>query len=168
MKKKLSFCFALILMIGSFGGLSGAKAISVEQEEVIMERCNAVKNALRVVQREDSRVRFYLGRYYETILTKFVTPLNTRLAANTMLSTEFTANQNDLAKTRANFVIDYIEYQKGLEELATMDCQDNPSGFYAKLTRVRERRAVVADDVVRMQDLIDEHYGLVVSLKEEI
>lgn len=141
-------------------------AISETQEVAIRERCDAIKDDLKVLQRSDSRARVYLGRYYETILSKFVTSLNVRLVENNLSNTSFINNQNDFSKTKTNFTIDYIEYQKELEKLTGIDCRSVPGEFYNQLVVVREKRAVVADDVIKLRNLAIKHVDLVTTLKE--
>ncbi|MBP5513126.1 hypothetical protein J6X73_03155 [Candidatus Saccharibacteria bacterium] len=132
---------------------------------VIQDRCDAIHEELKVLQRNDSRARVYLGRYYETILNRFITPLNVRLVENNLSSTSFINNQNDFNKARTNFMIDYVEYQKGLEDLVATDCKENPEQFYEKLVDVRTKRATVADDTARLRKLAGRHLDLVKELK---
>ena len=132
---------------------------------VIQDRCDAIHEELKVLQRNDSRARVYLGRYYETILNRFITPLNVRLVENNLSSTSFINNQNDFNKARTNFMIDYVEYQKGLEDLVATDCKENPGQFYEKLVDVRMKRATVADDTARLRKLAGRHLDLVKELK---
>ena len=135
---------------------------------VIQDRCDAIHEELKVLQRNDSRARVYLGRYYETILNRFITPLNVRLVENNLSTTSFIDNQNDFNKTRANFMIDYVEYQKGLEELVAMNCKESPEQFYEKLVNVRAKRATVADDTVKLKKLASKHGELVKGLKVKL
>lgn len=145
-----------------------AVALSEAQKVAIVERCDVIKDDLRSLQRSDSKARVYLGRYYEVILTKFITPLNIRLVENNLLSTGFINNQNDFNKARTNFVIDYVEYQKGLEDLVSVDCKNEPEGFYERLGAVREKRAVVAGDVAKLRKLAGTQLELVQALRSKI
>ncbi len=163
------------MVVGAFLGSRVMAVEDVSSEEVpeakvvaVREHCDTIKDELRALQRSDSKARVYLGRYYETIIGKFITPLNVRLVENGLSSTSFINNQNDFNKTRTNFVIDYIEYQKGLEELVAMDCKVEPKKFYEKIVNVRARRAVVAEDVVRFRKLAERHVGLVEELEAKL
>ena len=138
------------------------------QIAIVQDRCDAIHEELKVLQRNDSRARVYLGRYYETILNRFITPLNVRLVENNLSSTNFINNQNDFNKTRTNFMIDYVEYQKGLEDLVATNCKESPGQFYEKLVSVRAKRAVVADDTVKLKKLASEHSELVKGLKVKL
>lgn len=163
--KKIFFLF--VMMMG-FCLVLPAGAVSEGQKTAISENCDKIKETLRTVQHQDSRTRVYLGRYYETILSKYITPLNVRLVENNMLSSELMDSQDSFTKMRSSFIIDYIEYQKRLEELVAMDCKTEPKSFYEKLVKVRESRKVVESDTVELKELIMNQLGLVRQLKEKL
>lgn len=165
MKKIVLFCamFGLVVL-----WTSPVEAISVVQKDAIVNRCETIREELRDLQHVDSRTRVYLGRYYETILTKFITPLNVRLTENMLSTDSFVNNQNGFVKARTNFTIDFIEYQKGLEDLVAINCKTEPEKFYEKLVAVREKRQIVASDTVKMKKLVNEQITLVTALKEKL
>lgn len=145
-----------------------ATEITTERKNAIIDNCENIKAMLVNLQHEDSRVRVYLGRYYETIISKFITPLNVRLVENNLSSSGLIDNQNDFAKVRADFMIDYIEYQKGLEELVATNCKDEPEVFYEKLEKVRDKRKIVAKDATKIRSLASKQIDLVLKLKESL
>lgn len=162
--KKFLLC---LILVASLMPIS-ASAISVAQENAIVGRCDTIKEKLKAVQYSDSRARVYLGRYYETILSKFITPLNVRLVENNLSDSKMISNQDNFAKTRTAFIVDFVEYQKVLEELVAMDCKTEPEEFYGKLETVREKRKVVANNVARLKKLAVEQVNLTNSLKERL
>ena len=143
-------------------------AISDSQKSAIEKNCETIRDDLKKVQKEDARARVYLGGYYETILTKFVTPLNVRLVENNLSSAGLVENQNNFAGAKTLFSNDYITYQQGLEELVGMDCKQEPEKFYDKLTKVRQKRKIMVQDVLKMRNLISEHMRLVEGLKGKV
>lgn len=168
-KKSISLYYIIFLLILQvFVGCGPVMALSETQKAAISEHCEAISDNLKDVQKMDSRVRVYLGRYYETILTKFIIPLNLRLVENNLSGADLIENQNDFNTTRASFMSDYIEYQKSLEELVALDCKAEPENFYQKLTLVREKRGVVAEDVAKLQGLMAEQITLVKGLKAKL
>ena len=148
--------------------MTPALAISETQEKAIVDHCEEIKNDLRNVQKLDARTRVYLGGYYETILTKFITPLNVRLVENNMSSTGLIDNQDQLVKKRMVFVNDYIMYQQGLEDLVGANCKTEPTNFYEKLIEVRAKRKIVNQDVAKIRELISEQVKLVKGLREKL
>lgn len=166
-KKRLIFCcVVLILLCQVF--VPYASAATKEQGVAVAEHCDVVKENLRKVQKEDSRVRVYLGGYYESILTKFITPLNVRLVENNLSNADLVENQNDFAAAKTLFVDDFIKYQQGLEELVGMDCKQDSEKFYDKLVLVRQKRKIMVQDVLKLRSLISDHVKLVTGLKGKI
>lgn len=163
------YYITLMLILQVFGGLTAistpVSAISEEQKTTVSSHCEVIKDNLKEVQRNDSRARVYLGRYYEAILSKFIVPLNIRLVENNLSGTSLIRNQNDFNQKRTEFVADYIEYQKSLEELVLMDCKAEPEKFYDELGIVRTRRAAVSQDVKRLLELSFEQVSLVRALE---
>lgn len=167
MKKAIALSVCALAIIVSRPVLM-ASALSDGQIAVIREQCESIRDDLKALQRSDSRARVYLGRYYETILTKFITPLNVRLVENNLSSTDFIDNQNDFNRTKTNFVIDYIEYQKVLEDLTLSDCNKEPEKFYEKLVNARAKRKIVVEDTVKLRKLISKHLELVNGLEARL
>ncbi len=174
MKKKRIILYYSILsffcqcMVVAGPVMAAETAITEEQKNTILNHCDTIKDNLRKVQREDSRARVYLGRYYETILSKFITPLNLRLVENNMSDVKLIDNQTNFAARRTGFVNDYISYQQALEEVVNIDCKAEPVKFYEKLKVAQERRKNVNKDVTKMRALTDEQVNLVKSLKASL
>lgn len=142
--------------------------LSKTQEAGITDHCESIKESLKVVQRNDARARVYLGGKYETILNKYVTPLNVRLVENSLSTTSLIESQNTLASGKAKFANDYVEYQQKLEDLVAMDCKNNPAEFYEKLEGVRQKRKKVEQDVQKMKSALTEYVDLVGKMKEKL
>lgn len=158
------YCITLMLFCQP---IVAAHAISELQSAVIVDNCTAIKDSLKKVQQDDSRTRVYLGGYYETLLSKFVTPFNLRLVENSLSTASFVENQNLLASTRSSFMSDFVTYQRELEALINIDCATEPSAFYDKLVDVRARRATVRGEVTTIRTLAGDHLNLIQTLKEQ-
>ena len=118
-KKSISLYYItlLIFCLVLQGSSSFTSAISKEQESAIKDHCGPIKEKLHEIQKEDSKIRVHLGGHYETILTRFITPLNIRLVENNLSTASLVENQNNFAETKSVFSNDFISYQKSLEEL---------------------------------------------------
>ncbi len=136
-------------------------AISETKEEAIETHCDTIKSSLRTLQKTDARVRVYLGGYYETILSKFVTQFNIRLVENNLSTASLIENQNNIAEAKSVFASDFVKYQQMLEELVAINCKTEPEAFYEKLDVVRQKRKIMKQDVLKMRELISEHIRLV-------
>ena len=140
-------------------------ALTPDQEGAISVHCESIRQTLKTVQHEDSRTRVYFGGYYETILNKFIVPLNLRLVKNNLADINLSTNQATFATDKINFNDNFIDYQKSLEELINIDCKNNPADFYNKLTLVREKRATMRQDIANLRRSIDTHINIVGELK---
>lgn len=176
-KRCLSFyyiiLFVFLQVFGLFSGVvntfaEGESALSETQKNTIVDHCDAIRDNLKSLQRADSRTRVYLGRYYETILTSFITPLNIRLVENNISNTNLIDNQTKFVAKRSAFVNDYIVYQQELENLVNTNCRTEPEKFYQNLVTAREKRAVVNRDVVRLRQMTGDQVKLVEELKKSL
>lgn len=143
-------------------------AISESQEKAIVDKCSEIKEQLKAVQKDDARTRVHLGGRYETILTRFMTPLNVRLLENNLSNVELVENQNSFAETKSLFNNDYINYQQELEELVSKDCKKEPAAFYEQLDKVRQKRKIVGQDALKLRSLISKHVKLVTELRSKV
>ncbi|MBR2659105.1 hypothetical protein IKD57_04480 [Candidatus Saccharibacteria bacterium] len=143
-------------------------AIDTKKQNLIISKCDQIKEDLVTLQHNDARTRVYLGRYYETILNKFIVPLNLRLVENNTSNAGLIENQSNFSTVRGKFVEDFISYQKGLEELVAMDCKNEPGQFYEKLVTVRAKRATANKNVLKLRELAGKQVELVTTLTEKI
>lgn len=139
-----------------------------KRDEAISTHCEAIKESLRAVQKNDARARVHLGGRYETILSRFIMPLNVRLVENNLSNADLVEDQNNFATTKTTFVNDYISYQQGLEELVNIDCKNEPSEFYKKLVIVRQKRKTMEQDVLKMRNLISRNMKLVKDVEGKL
>ncbi len=143
-------------------------AISDNQKNAIMDHCESMRDNLKNVQKADSRARVYLGGYYETILSDYITPLNVRLVENNLSTPALVENQNKFADAKILFANDFVSYQQDLEELVLMDCKTEPEKFYNELVKVRQKRKAVEQDTLKIRNLLSEHVKLANRLKGKL
>ena len=166
-KRTMLFCCLMIgLMVASVP--VSVSAVSESQTTAVKEHCDALRENLKEVQKDDARARVYLGGFYEEILTNYIMPLNVRLVENNLSTPELVENQNKIADTRTLFNNDFVSYQQNLEELVTMNCREEPGDFYDKLVKVRQKRKIVEQDTLKMRNLISEHVKLANQIKGKL
>ena len=166
MKRVVAICSLCLLV--TVISMNAAIAISEKQEAVIVDHCSSIKDSLKTIQKNDARTRVYLGGRFETIINKFVTPLNVKLVENSLSTSELIESQNSLTSSKTVFANDYVEYQQKLEELVAIDCKSNPAEFYKQIEVVRKERKKVKQDVDKMKKILTEYMGLVGKLKEKL
>lgn len=142
------------------------EGLSEAQTTAISQNCAMMQQSLRQLQRVDSRTRTYLGTTYETILNKFIIPLNLRLVKNNLptnvqLQADFIADQNDFKNA-------YTDYMRELEGLIATDCRAHPEEFYSKLENVRGRRAYLKTTTDNLSKLAQEQYLFAFDLRKSL
>jgi len=142
--------------------------LSEERRGLISQNCGTLRQSLKQLQRSDSRARTYFGAIYETVSSKFLTPLNLRLVKNNLSSVSLIEVQTSLAEERKTFAADFIDYSKSLEELISIDCRLEPDQFYAKLLSTRKKRAIVDADLSSLNDLLVSVYKQTEKLKDSL
>lgn len=162
MKKVFAMIAVLVLSVVSVG------AFAEGEKKIDAATCAKVKEDLVNLQHADSRARVYLGRYYETILNKYIVPLNMRLVENNVAEPTLVENQGQFKEMRQGFIDDYIAYQKDLEGLVGINCEENTSEFYSKLKDTRAKRQTMVQDITRLRSLIKKHVEAVAKLLEKI
>jgi len=168
MKKKYLSSYFIILMLFCQVLVLPVMAISEEKLDLIETRCDAIKDDLKKVQREDAKVRVHLGGKYDAILNRFIMPLNVKLVEKNLSNADFVENQNNFVDAKTAFSSDYISYQQQLEELVAMDCKKEPEEFYEKLVKVRQKRKTMDQDTMLLRNLMSKNVRLVTKLKEKI
>ncbi len=155
-----------IFLAGIFAltaSISPASALSALQQGAISQHCGTITQSLSTLRRADSQTRIYLGSYYESLLKKFIIPLNIRLT-KTNPDTYLMDLQNRFTDTRNNFSQQFIKYSQKLDELIAVDCRTNPASFYRSLGHVRAERQKLAEITAIMSGIIDEHIIAVQNL----
>ena len=164
--KRISLIVCAMVMSLCLVGAAGAT--TKKQDAAIVDHCDTIRESLKKVQKDDARIRVFLGGRYEMILTKFIVPLNMRLVENSLSNADLVENQNEFAEAKTVFMNDYIGYQQELESLVGMDCKSEPGKFYEQLTKVRQKRKTIRQDTMRIRSLISTHIKLVSQLKGKV
>ncbi len=166
-KKRICLYFSILLLFCQcFIGVAGVSALEDGQRAAIVDHCDEIRENLRNVQKKDRQTRVYLGRVYESVLNKFVTPLNLRLVENNKSDTALLENQSLFAEVQKNFKDDYVSYQQVLEETIQLDCKSEPERFYESLEIARKGRRVLGKDIAKLRELITKQVKIVLKIKE--
>lgn len=137
--------------------------LSEEQRGAISMNCTSLKSSLHALQRSDSALRVHLGTTYQSILSRYLTPLNLRLVKNNLLSDELNSLLSEYSTKREAFNQQFISYSRQMESLLSIDCQSNPDEFYNQLLIVRTERANVGTAVFNLNGVLTRH---IVAVKE--
>lgn len=141
-------------------------ALSDSQRGTISQNCASMQQSLKALQKADSRTRAHLGSTYETVLNKFMTPLNIRLAKDNQPNPELAAVQSEFASLRTKFSQQFVKYSQSLEELISLDCRTQPEAFHKRLGTTRKLRHKLSMTVAELHRLVENHQATVKNLQE--
>ncbi len=166
--KRISVTVVALVILGNLFTYTANATLSDEQKTAIVQNCSHIQQSLTKLQYADLRTRTYLGSSYESIVGKFITPLNLRLVKNNKVSSELFQIQNDFVQAQTNFRNYYVDYMRELEGVIATDCAAHPEGFYAKLEKTRERREELRKITKTLAELADKQYTEVQKLMESL
>lgn len=166
--RRISLIVIAVVILGNLVTHTASAALSDEQKNAIVENCGHIRQSLIKLQYADSRTRTYLGSSYESIIGRFITPLNLRLVKNNKASSELFQIQNDFVQAQTNFRNYYVDYMRELEGVIATDCVAHPEDFYTKLEKTRQRREELRKITKVLAELTDKQYAEVQKLMESL
>ena len=147
-----------------------ASDITPEKQAIIVESCVGAQTVLQRIQHNDAATRVNRGQGYETLVSRLMTPLNSRTtsggynnSASLMVDTTKRYQQS-----LESFKDNYKQYDNALSASLKVKCKTDPTKFYGYLEEARKQRQALAVDVSNLSGLIAEYRGNVVKLKSEV
>jgi len=113
----------------------------------IKGNCTEAQASLTQLHASDALLRVTLGQLYESIATKLMTPLNSRIVLNKLDGSSLVSAAATYEQQLGDFRDDYQVYEQSLSDLLAIKCQDRPVGYFDGLTKARINREKVHDDV---------------------
>lgn len=148
---------ALILCAPTVVMAQEASNLSEERLNEIREGCNSAKVGLQQLQKRDAVSRINRGRAYDQVMTQ-ISAFNSRLAYNNVslpglinISKELQAHVDAFRSISDK---DYLEH---LSSASKADCRAKPAEFYALIVKARGDRDKVAEEVVKIDNLISRY-----------
>lgn len=123
----------------------------------IRANCVGVQTMLSRIHSSDALARVNLGQQYETISTKLMAPLNSRVALNRLNGVALTQTTVDFNTKLNEFRSLYQQYEQTLLRSIQIKCTDQPVAFYDTLTLARSHRSAVREAVVSLSGLVKQY-----------
>lgn len=125
--------------------------------ERIRANCVDAQTTLNRLHTSDALLRVNRGRIYESIATKLMVPLNSRIASNQLdgksLVDIYTTYEKRLAEFRSN----YQTYEQSMSETLRINCENQPVSFYDKVNATSALRKKVHTSVIALHQAINEY-----------
>ncbi|MCL2869471.1 hypothetical protein FWF48_01510 [Candidatus Saccharibacteria bacterium] len=156
MKKWLSFLAisSVALLVVACPVWAAETPANQKQLDMVAYRCSSVKANIKRLQTQDAITRVELGQNYESILTKLMVPMNTRLAKNSFDGGNILSITADFSSNLDNFRQHYQQYDETISDLLNIDCTKKPADFYNKLLTARAKRSDVQTDCANLSQNI--------------
>lgn len=155
MKRFYLFTITLAAITGLAYGVTltaGAQEADVPpMDEAHVERirahCDTAQATLRQLNASDALMRVNRGQLYESVSTKLMANLNSRIALNRLEGAELIQITSNYERQLQSFRDAYQAYQEALAPLLRIDCSQQPVTFYDTVAEVRELRLTVRESV---------------------
>lgn len=162
--KKASLSIGLVVATSlsvALGALPVVRADSPEMDDAHIRRiqadCLIAQSTLNRVHESDALLRVNRGQLYESISTKLMAALNSRIALNrrddSKLSAITATYEQDLNTFRSNYQV----YEEQLSTAMKIDCTKQPVAFYDAVTLARTERNTVHDSILTLNTEIKEY-----------
>lgn len=125
--------------------------------ERIQANCNDAQTTLQQLHASDGPLRVNRGQAYDSISTKLMTRLNSRLALNKLDGSALVKITSQYDKALSSFRSDYKLYDNQMGATLAIDCRKQPVAFYDSVAKARKLREAVHNDVTEMHRLIGEY-----------
>lgn len=162
--KKAFFLVGIIVASSAaitLGVLPIVRADSSEMDDAHIHRiqanCLIAQATLNRVHESDALLRVNRGQLYESISTKLMAALNSRIALNrrddSKLSAITATYEQDLNTFRSN----YQTYEEQLSAAMKIDCTKQPVAFYDAVALARTERNTVHESILTLNTEIKEY-----------
>ena len=158
---------ALAIYISPLAHAETATPLSDGQVSLVRVNCVATHATLERIHASDALARVNLGREYETISTKLMAPMNSRIALNSLNASEVARTTADFNSELQEFRATYQRYEQTVNQLLQHDCSKDPSGFYKAIQQARIYRAQVREIVTSMSGLTTQYRTQLETVKQQ-
>lgn len=159
----------LVLITGPFASAEGGTSLILTDAQVsaIRANCSAVQSTLTRIHTNDALNRVHLGQEYETISSKFMAPMNSRVALAKLDGVELAKTTVTFNQKLTEFRSAYQEYEQTLLRALQLKCSDQPVAFFDTVVLAQQDRAEVRDSVVELSKLVTQYSTQVKALSKQ-
>lgn len=125
--------------------------------ERIKANCVEAQTQLTRIHTNDALLRVNRGQLYERILTKLMSPFNSRVALNNLNGATLVSISATYEQQLAEFRTYYREYDESMTALLKMNCMNQPVSFYDSVATARTKRQKVHDSTSKLQQSIQNY-----------
>ena len=144
-----------------------AENLTGSQVTIIKANCLGVQSTLNRIHANDALSRVHLGQEYETISTKFMAPMNSRIALAKLDNVDLTKTTVDFNAKLNDFRDLYKQYEQTMLHTIQLKCTNQPEEFYSSLMQAQTDRQAVRQSVAGLASLVTQYKQQVDGLRSQ-
>lgn len=145
---------------------TNALTLTPQSLDAIRQRCVTTQSELALLHSNDTLLRVNQGQRYESLMSRLMSPMNSRLVLNRYDAGTFVAITAEYDKKLTNFRKSWVEYENRLQQTFTSNCRENPEKFYNDIQAVRLLRQTLRENVVTLNRSINEYRDSLVNFAD--
>jgi hypothetical protein len=161
--KRISISLLLLGVITISGIIwqSSVRAQNIPMTEAHIERirdnCIDAQSTLRQLHASDALLRVNRGQLYESISTKLMAPLNSRITLNRLDGVNLVSIATTYESQLNYFRQSYKQYEEAMSQTLKINCMNQPVVFYDSVADTRAKRKKVHDSTLALHNTIREY-----------
>jgi hypothetical protein len=153
----ISILAVSVLVAVSTSAVSEERILTDAQIEGIRGRCDQSKQEIERLRKADRLLRVNLGKQYEWIAKRLMAPLGSRIALNGLEGVELSATVVEYNRALAGFRENYLQYDRSIDDILGMNCNEQPIEYYTAIERTRELRRDTHESTKRLAELAKQY-----------
>jgi hypothetical protein len=155
MKKSI---LAIAIMLSLTGNFAASQVLAMPDSSIITANCRAAQRSISQIEKADVVSRINRVRTYNNT-QDLLFAMNARLSSNQIAAPRLVELTSDFKTQSAAFSASYNRYATELSRAINVDCVQKPVDFYARLINARKYRQDLADEIAKLNQIIDDYRG---------
>lgn len=163
---KRFFIFAMIASLGLLNlAVWTSPAMAVEDSDTmtaahierIRSNCVDAQTTLSQLHASDGLLRVNRGQLYESISSKLMAPLNSRITLNRLDGVELVSVATEYGRQLAEFRNNYQSYEEAMTDTLRINCTSQPVSFYDSVADTRDKRKLTHESTLKLHQTIKDY-----------
>lgn len=137
-------------------------------QSLVKQNCVSAQGTLTRLHANDALARVHLGQEYETILSKLITPMNSRIVLDKFDGSDMVKIASEFNVKLDEFRSQYQKYDVSISKLIQMNCVDQPESFVDGLSDSRDLRQSVRSTIDELSSLVQDYHTQVGILRTQV
>lgn len=133
----------------------------------IQQNCGEALSTIQRLHTNDGPLRVNRGQSYDSISTKLMSRMNSRLALNKLDGSSLVKITAKYDQELAAFRTNYKKYDDQMSSVLQMDCRRQPVAFYDAVAKARASRELVHQNTLTLNRLIIDYEAEFVSSRSK-